>query len=264
MTIQIDPSLIDRLRQKKPLVLLVNNSVTSQEVANCVNFIGASPICSQAPAEAQAMVKVASSICLNLGTSNELVTEEIRAILTANQKYHRPVVMDPVAAGASAYRLKIAKQVLQSGQVSLIRANAGEVAALIGTKWRSRGIDSLNGNAHCDQIAQKAARQYHCLVLLTGSIDYAADQNQVWLNTVSHANFKKYVGCGDMISALEAAFLGIEQNLSSVLTAVKFFTLAGKQGPRKISAWHASLIDNLAEADNNLFKKWLTETEVLK
>lgn len=261
---QIDYDLIDELRQKRPLVLLINNSVTSQEVANCVNFVGASPICSASPAEAEEMVKAASSICLNLGTSNELVEKEIAAILKANRKYQRPVTVDPVAAGASAYRFKMAQKVLQSGQVSLIRGNAGEIAALAGVNWQTQGIDSLGGKGRSDQIAQKAAKKYHCLVLLTGQTDYAADGENVWLNQVSSPNFQKYVGCGDMISALEAAFIGIRKDLTSVLTAVKLFTLAGSQGPQNISAWHAKLIDNLVRIDSNLFQKWAKERKTIK
>lgn len=264
MTSKIDYHLIDELRQKRPLVLLVNNSVTSQEVANCVNFIGASPICSESPKEAEAMVKAASSICLNLGTSNELVEKEIAAILEANQKYKRPVVVDPVAAGASNYRFKMAQKVLQSGQVCLIRGNAGEIAVLAGVNWQTQGIDSLGGSGHPDQIAQKAAKKYHCLVLLTGQTDYAADGEKVWLNQISSANFQKYVGCGDMISALEAAFMGVRKDLSSVLTAVKLFTLAGSESEQKISAWHANLTDNLAAVDSNLFKKWTKKKEAIK
>lgn len=256
MSKEIDYDLIDELRQKRPLVLLINNSVTSQEVANCVNFVGASPICSASPAEAEDMVKAASSICLNLGTSDELVEKEMEAILTANQKYKRPVVVDPVAAGASTYRFKIAQKVLQSGQVSLIRGNAGEIAALAGVKWKTQGIDSLGGKGHPDQVAQKAAKKYHCLVLLTGHTDYASDGEKVLLNHVSSTNFQKYVGCGDMISALEAAFMGVRKDLTSVLTAVNLFTLAGSQGPQNISAWHANLVDDLTAVDSNLFKEW--------
>lgn len=260
----VEPELIDQLRAKTPVVLLINNTVTSQEVANCVNFIGASPIASVAPEETTTMVKLASSICLNLGTIDETVTQEIKAILKANQKYQRPIVVDPVAAGASAYRLAAAKMVLDSGQVSLIRGNAGEVAALAGIDWQSRGIDSISGSAKPQVVAQKAAKQYHCLVLATGQTDYAADEKQVKTNKISNSNFQKYVGCGDMISALEAAFLGVKTDLSSVLTAIKLFTLAGSHAPSSISAWHAALSDNLTQADSNLFKKWLTEKEAAK
>ena len=104
--------LLERVRQQNPVVLTIPNMVTPDKVADGLSTIGASPIMSLAPQEAAEMVKLADAITINLGTIHEEQANEITTILKNNQD-QKPMVLDPVAIGASHYRLAFAKQLLQ-------------------------------------------------------------------------------------------------------------------------------------------------------
>ena len=54
-----------------------------------------------------------------------------------------PVVLDPVGAGATAYRTDTAQRILDEVEVAVLRGNAGEVATLVGVEAEVRGVDSL-------------------------------------------------------------------------------------------------------------------------
>ena len=102
--------LLSQLRQQNPVVLNISNFVTVQDVANGLNALGASPIMSQEIKETAAMVDIAQAVQLNLGAFTQTEVAHLRQMgITANQA-QRPVVLDPVAVGAIAYRLQVAQQ----------------------------------------------------------------------------------------------------------------------------------------------------------
>ncbi|WP_278838742.1 MULTISPECIES: hydroxyethylthiazole kinase [Lactobacillaceae] len=245
---QFDWSLIERVRSTHPLVLIINNAVTPQIVANAVNFIGASPMMITAPEEASDMVAQADAICLNIGTLNQAQQELMTTILAANQAFHRPVVFDPVAVGSSSFRLNWTKQVLDRYPVTCLRGNAGEMAALLHRPWHSHGIDSGEGQDNVSELVQECARHFHSFALASGPTDYVSDGIDVEESTFTNPYFPRYVGTGDMLSALVATFLAVENSLQAVLTAVGTFTLCGQschdRGPH---AWFNHFNDVLSE-----------------
>ncbi|QFV00952.1 hypothetical protein LP475_04100 [Limosilactobacillus pontis] len=162
--------LIDRVRAQNPVVLTVANSVTAGKVADALSTSGVSPIMSQAPEEATAMVNLADAITINLGTIDQAQLTLIQAILDANAG-QRPVVLDPVAVGSSAYRLTIAKQLLADYYFTVIRGNASEIAALAGFAASGHGIDTGNDQDNPVMVAKLCAHAYHTCVLLTGATD---------------------------------------------------------------------------------------------
>lgn len=135
-------SLLNHLLQTNPVVLNISNFVTVQDVANGLNAIGASPIMSEEINETKEMVSISNAVALNLGAFSENQVKHIREMgLKANQM-GKPVVLDPVAVGAIEYRLQVAQELLEEIDVAVIRGNAGEIAALAGVNWESKGIDA--------------------------------------------------------------------------------------------------------------------------
>ena len=61
---QINWSLIDRVRTKNPIVLNLANLVTIDKVADAVSAVGASPIMSVEPTEADEMVTLADALAM--------------------------------------------------------------------------------------------------------------------------------------------------------------------------------------------------------
>lgn len=247
-------SLLEEVRKKNPVVLTIANMVTPDKVADALSAIGASPIMSVAPEEAPAMVELADAITINLGTLNHEQAQEISTILDANPK-HKPLVLDPVAIGASKYRLNFAQRLLSKYQFTVIRANAGEIATLANSAWTSHGIDSGNGTGDIEEIAQKVAQQYKCTVVLTGKEDVITDGNRTFTNSLSTKYFATNVGSGDMLSSIIAAFLAVNNDpYLAASSATKIFTAAGVKAARETSGfghWQIKLMDELAQINSS-------------
>ena len=246
--------LLERVRQQNPVVLTIPNMVTPDKVADGLSAIGASPIMSLAPQEAAEMVKLADAITINLGTIHEEQANEITTILKNNQN-QKPMVLDPVAIGASHYRLAFAKQLLQDHHFTVIRGNAGEIATLANVNWHSRGIDGGSGQADLHEIAKVVAHQYHCIVALTGKSDIVTDGNNTFVNLLSTSYFVTNVGSGDVLSSVIAAYLGVSKDYyAAACTATKVFTATGVKAARESTGfgqWQTKFRDELATINSS-------------
>ena len=203
---QIDWSLIDRVRAKNPIVLNLANLVTIDKVADAVSAVGASPIMSVEPAEADEMVMLANALSINLGTINEHQATQIRTVLRAATPL-KPLVLDPVVPS----RLKFAHSLLNDFHFDVIRGNASEIAALVEADNTSHGIDAGKVPNQV-QIAETCARRYRSIVVLTGETDLITDGQVIYENPFSAEMLTMNVGSGDMLSSIIAAFLGTTTN----------------------------------------------------
>lgn len=255
-------SLIDRLRQTNPVVLTVANSVTIDKVADGLSAIGASPIMSKEPAEAAAMVKLANAITINLGTITETQLKQIRAVLDANAS-RLPVVLDPVAVGSVPYRLKIAYQLLADYHFTVIRGNAGEIAALAGASWQAHGIDAGQGSSDLAAIAQQCAHRFHSLVALSGPTDFVTDGQDVFTNPLGDRYLALNVGSGDMLSSTLAAYLALgEVPLPTCSLACQAFAFAGAQAARNVRGlgqWQSRFFDELCQLTSTSVQRGVEE-----
>lgn len=243
--------MIKQLRSSNPVVLTVANMVTPADVANAVNAIGASPIMSCAPEEASEMTKIASAVTINVGTLTEFQKQEIVAVVKAAESFHKPIVLDPVAV-AMPYRHQFVQSLLAHHHVTVIRGNAGEIASLAGVDWQSHGIDTGAGDAQSlERVATACAQKYGCVVALTGKEDLISDGHQTVANHLGTRLFQTYVGCGDMVSSIVAAFVAIgDDPLESTAEAVKAFTAAGQLAEQQLAhkvpgSFFTALLDHL-------------------
>lgn len=242
-------NLIEKVRQENPVVLTIANMVTPDKVADGLSAVGASPIMSAEPQEAAEMVALANGITINLGTITNYQEKEIKAVLKSNQN-DKPLVLDPVAIGASAYRHSLAMDLLNNYHFTVIRANAGEIASLAGVNWQSHGIDSGSGNGNQEQLAKAVAKKFDCIVILSGKTDIITDGTNSYLNHLTTPNFVKNVGSGDMLSSIIAAYLAVSDHpfLASCV-ATKVFTAAGVKAAREVTGfgqWQVRLMNELA------------------
>src|SRR5437588_3366123 len=104
-TIDLRPGdSLRRLRDARPLVHQITNYVVMNATANATLALGALPVMAHAREEVEEMVGLASALVLNIGTlSPPWVEAMIAAGRAANARGVR-VVLDPVGAGATAYR----------------------------------------------------------------------------------------------------------------------------------------------------------------
>src|SRR6201993_40574 len=131
------------IRERKPLVHQITNYVVMNETANATLALGALPVMAHAREEVEEMVGLASALVLNIGTLSEHWIEAMLLAGRAASARGIPVVLDPVGAGATAYRTETARRILGEVRVTVLRDNQGEIATLAGVDAEVRGVESM-------------------------------------------------------------------------------------------------------------------------
>ena len=103
----MEVQLITSLQQRRPLVLAVTNFITAGAVANCLGAAGMSPLMPSDPAEAAELVALADAVVVNIGSVGAEQAALLRAVVTAARQLKKPLVLDPVAVGASQARRQL-------------------------------------------------------------------------------------------------------------------------------------------------------------
>ncbi len=242
------------LRERKPLVHQITNYVVMNETANATLAVGALPVMAHAREEVEEMVALASALVLNIGTLSEHWIEAMLLAGGAASARGIPVVLDPVGAGATAYRTDTARRILDDVRVTVLRGNAGEVATLVGADAEVRGVESIASGLEPAELAREAGRQLGIVASVTGPVDHVSDGERVLAVANGHPLLASVTGTGCMSSALTGCFLAVkpQEPLEAAAEALAAFGVAaesaaaGAEGP---GTFHARLYDALAALD---------------
>jgi hydroxyethylthiazole kinase len=242
------------LRERKPLVHQITNYVVMNETANATLALGALPVMAHAREEVEEMVGLASALVLNIGTLSQHWIEAMLLAGGAASARGIPVVLDPVGAGATAYRTDTARRILDDVRVTVLRGNAGEVATLVGAEAEVRGVESIASGIEPAELAQEAGRQLGIVASVTGAVDHVSDGDRLLAVANGHPLLAAVTGTGCMSSALTGCFLAVkpEEPLEAAAEALAAFGVAaedaaaGAEGP---GTFHARLYDALAALD---------------
>ncbi|MEK4566067.1 hydroxyethylthiazole kinase [Alkalihalobacillus sp. FSL R5-0424] len=197
--------MLQKVKQDNPLIHCMTNMVVTTYTANGLLALGASPVMAYAKEEVGDMARVAGALLLNIGTpSNELVDAMIIAGKAANQA-GKPVVLDPVGAGATPYRTEICQRILTEVDVTIVRGNAGELSALVGAKGVVKGVDG-SSDGDKEAIAKQVATSFSCIAVLTGEVDVITDGTETFMVSNGHQWLTKVVGTGCLLGGVVAAF----------------------------------------------------------
>jgi hydroxyethylthiazole kinase len=253
-------SLLDKLRQTKPLVHNITNFVVMSTTANALLSLGASPIMAHAPEEIDDIIKIADALVLNIGTlSKSWVNSMVIAAKSAKVK-GIPIILDPVGAGASKFRTNIAQQLISDFSPSVLKGNASEIIACAGIESKTKGVDSVNNVNDAKMSALEISRKYHLTVAVTGPEDFITDGQRYFIVKNGHALMSKVTGTGCMASAIVGAFCAIENDLSlATASALSVFGIAGElaatecPGPGTFSI---KLIDSLYQITPDTIEKF--------
>jgi hydroxyethylthiazole kinase len=243
-----------RLRERKPLVHQITNYVVMNETANATLALGALPVMAHAWEEVEEMVGLASALVLNIGTLSEHWIEAMLLAGRAASTRGTPVVLDPVGAGATAYRTATARRLLDEMRVTVLRGNAGEVATLVGAEAEVRGVESIASGLEPAELAREAGRQLGLVASVTGPVDHVSDGMRTFAVANGDPLLAAVTGTGCMSSALTGCFLAAkpDEPLEAAAEALAAFGVAaedaaaGAEGP---GTFHARLYDALAALD---------------
>lgn len=122
-------SLLSRVRQQSPLIQCITNFVSMDLVANVLLSAGASPAMVHSLEELPDFTPNADALCLNVGTLSSDWLPAMKAAARLAGQHGKPWILDPVAAGASAFRLKACRE-LADLNPAVIRGNGSEIIAL--------------------------------------------------------------------------------------------------------------------------------------
>ena len=236
---------IKNIREKKPLIHNITNYVTVNDVANCLLGIGASPVMADAPEEMADMAGIASALNINIGTLNQETVLAMHAAGKAAAALHKPVVLDPVGAGASAFRTETALFLMREIPFTVIKGNISEIKALFSGAMSTSGVDAseedlLTKENEDDTVEylRTVAGERTCILVVTGVRDIVTDGKTVYLIDNGCPEMKEVTGTGCMLSALLAAFISANPKtpLEAAASAVMTMGIAGERAQKQMQA----------------------------
>lgn len=244
------------LKQKAPLVHNITNYVVMNNTANALLAIGASPIMAHARPEMESMMDICQTLVINIGTLDEYWVDSMILAAQHANKLEKPWVLDPVGAGATAYRDEVLTDLLQL-KPTIIRGNASEIMALAKHNTTStKGVDSSAESNEAVAAARFLVENYKSAVCISGATDIILNNEQEIRLTNGHELMAKITGMGCSATAIVAAFSAvITDKVEAVTSAMALLGVAGElaaqqsKGPGSLQLNILDKLFNLTEEE---------------
>jgi hydroxyethylthiazole kinase len=247
---------VERIRAEAPVVHNITNFVVMNLTANALLAIGASPVMAHAEEEVAEMTALARSLVLNIGT---LSAPWIAAMFRAGgaaRRHGRPVILDPVGAGATAFRTDTARELLAGLSPAIVRCNASEMRALVLDERGTRGVDSAHGSEDAAKAADVVATRYGCVAVTSGAVDLISSGGRTTRIFNGHPMMPKVTGMGCTATALTGAFAAVNPsardaavNAMAVMGIAGELAAEGSPGPGTFTGRFLDALYLLTEAD---------------
>jgi hydroxyethylthiazole kinase len=167
-----------------------------------------------------------------------------------------PVILDPVGAGATAYRTKTARDLINNELPSIIRGNASEIMALYDDKSKTKGVDSVASSEAAIDIARELSEINKCVICVSGPTDYIIDKEKIMKIKNGHPLMSRVTGFGCTASALCGAFAAVEKiPFAATAKAMAVMGIAGEMaagvsaGPGSLQTNFLDILYRLTEDD---------------
>lgn len=234
-TTAVDPATLDlhaaraAVREATPLVNALTNAVTVNDVANATLHWGGLPVMSDDDREVASMVAGAQGLLLNMGTVSEASEAAMLTAGEAAADHDVPTVIDPVGAGATPTRDRVAERLVTELQPAIISGNYGEIAALVGEDADVRGVESVGDHGDIATTAVACARETDAVVVASGETDVVATGERVFEIRSGDPMMGRVVGTGCLLGVTLATFAAaVDDPLEASLAGSLAFGLAGE------------------------------------
>ena len=257
---------IEMVRKESPLVHNITNFVTVNLVANVLLAIGAAPVMSLAIEETADMTAISKALVLNIGTLTPQIIAAMKISLKKASDMAIPVVLDPVGAGATPYRMQAINELLSVAPPTIIRGNASEIMAVAGLNVITRGVDSTAGSNQAIKAASSLADKHGCVVCISGAIDHIIDNKNRHAELANgHELMTKITGMGCGASAMIAAFAAVQSDpWRATLACMAYLGIVGELAIKKaltsghgIATMQIMIIDLLQQLSFSEFQNTL-------
>lgn len=241
------------LRSGAPLVHNITNFVVMDFTANALLAVGASPVMAHAAEEVEELAEIASALVLNMGTLEKPWVESM--LSAGRQAFEKgvPVVFDPVGAGATSYRRRVSREIVERCSPGVIRGNASEILSLAASQEEKasegKGVDSLASSERAEGAARLLAGKFSAVVAVSGETDLITDGERLIKLKNGSPLMCRVTGMGCTATAVIGAFLGAEppvegmisgsvnerreQNFRATSYAMALMGLAGEKAAKK-------------------------------
>ena len=188
--------------------------------------------------EVKAMVGIAQSVVLNIGTLEPYWVDSMKVALAAAQQRGIPTVLDPVGAGATPYRNQTLNDLLAVAHPSVIRGNGSEIMSTANAAIQTRGVDSSASANDALGAAQALTARTQGTVCVSGETDHILDANKRWARLSNgHVWMTKITGVGCSSTALIGAFCAVQPDVWRATTAaMALMSIAGEVAAEKAQA----------------------------
>ncbi|MCD8355406.1 MAG: hydroxyethylthiazole kinase [Clostridia bacterium] len=223
--------ILENVCQRRPLVHCITNYITTNDCANIVLACGASPTMAEAEQETAEIASIADAVDINIGNLNTMTVAAMHQAIGAANQHHVPVVLDPVGAGASSYRMDTLRDFFARYQFAVIRGNVSELLAVGGAASNTKGVDAGAADAVTEEnleervaFFKQLSTKLGAVVSVSGAIDIIASPEKAYICRNGHPMMSRVTGTGCMLSALTAAYCGA--NHENILEAAAAATVA--------------------------------------
>jgi hydroxyethylthiazole kinase len=232
-------ALIAHLRERRPRVHCITNTVVQELTANVLLAAGAIPSMTTSPEEIGHFVAGADVLLVNLGTFDRERRDAVEIALDVARDDGIPWVLDPVLIDRSEPRAEMARN-LAMKEPRVVRANAAEFGALVRTEATSDVLD-------------KFALDHITVAACTGAIDIVTSGAKRARVENGHPYMAQVTGIGCAESALVAAMVAIEDDeFLSGVAGVLCMGIAGEAAAERAKgpgSFVPALIDAIAALD---------------
>ena len=122
-----------------------------------------------------------------------------------------PVALDPVGAGATAYRNRALTELIDAGPPTIVRGNASEIMSLGGLSATTRGVDSASSSGDAVEAARNLAQSTGAVVCVSGADDHVIDAEERWVTLSNgHPWMTRVTGVGCSATAMVGAFAAVQ------------------------------------------------------
>ena len=250
---------LNKLRENAPLVHNITNYVVMNSTANALLSIGASPVMAHASEEMEEMVSIASALVLNIGTLSEKWLEAMHLAGKAAKRKGKPVILDPVGAGATSLRTNATKSIIETIKPQVIRGNASEILAIAQAAMTTKGVDSTASADEAVEVAQTLAKKTGSVISISGKTDYITDGKTIHKVTNGHKLMGNITGTGCAATALTGAFASVNDDyLVAATEAMLAMGIAGEMASEEADApgtFQIKFLDALYKLNEDEIKK---------
>lgn len=198
----------NEVRKVVPLVHQITNPVTVNSCANVTLACGGSPVMADATEEVEEIVSKSQALTLNIGTITTPLWEAMRKAGRTANHLGIPVVLDPVGVGASGFRQRVIKELLEEIDFAVIRGNASEIATICG-EVSGKGVDSEHLEVEeYRKLYRSFAKEKNVVLSVSGPTDYVTDsKREAWIDN-GVPLLAKVTGTGCMLTAVTGTCVG--------------------------------------------------------